>query len=159
VSPQYNSIPDPFTGLRNESEISNYTIELADRIGDLMDMSQFPLVLGGDCGILLGSALALKRRGRFGLLFIDGHTDLLTPATSPTGGVAGMDLAIVTGTGPTDLPSIEGLIPYFQPEDVALLGFRWPVPGDGSTAQPQLPMSSFPFPIPCSTILTNAIAL
>jgi arginase len=108
-------------------------------------MSQFPLVWGGDCSILLGSALALKRRGRFGLLFIDGHTDLLTPTTSPTGGVAGMNLAIVTGSGPIDLISIEGLIPHFQPEDVVLLGFRWPKPGKGSTAQPLPPMSSFSF--------------
>jgi hypothetical protein len=41
VPPEYNFIPDPFTGLRNESEISNYIIELADRIGDLMACPSF----------------------------------------------------------------------------------------------------------------------
>jgi arginase len=74
---------------------------------NLLDQCCFPLVLGGDWSILPGSALALKRRGRFGLLFIDGHTDLLTPTTSQTGGVAGMDLSIVTGEDVAGLGSID----------------------------------------------------
>ena len=41
----------------------------------MLDAGEFPFVLGGDCSILLGTTLAFRRRGRYGLLFIDGHTD------------------------------------------------------------------------------------
>lgn len=142
--PPYDPNLDPQTGLRNAASIRRYSLELAERVGDLLDQSRFPLVLGGDCSILLGSALALKRRGRFGLLFIDGHTDLLTAATSQSGGVAGMDLAFVTGMGTDELTSIDGLKPYVQPEDVVVFGFRLPEPGEASPAQPKPPMLSFP---------------
>ena len=138
--PAYDSALDPQTGIRNADAIRRYTIELADRIGELLDQLRFPVVLGGDCSILLGSALALRRRGRFGVLFIDGHSDLLTPSTSESGGAAGMDLAIATGTGPDELTSIEGLKPYVQAEDVVVFGFRWPEEGEASSAQPQAPM-------------------
>jgi len=56
-----------------------------------------PLVLGGDCSILLGTTLALRRRGRFGLLFIDGHADFYQPEVEPKGEAASMDLAFATG--------------------------------------------------------------
>ena len=65
--------------------------------GDLLDRGRFPLVLGGDCSLLLGPTLALRRCGRFGLVFLDGHEDLLTPETSQSKDVAGMDLALACG--------------------------------------------------------------
>lgn len=143
-APPYDPTLDPRSGIRNASSLRSYTIELAERVGTLLDGSCFPLVLGGDCSILLGSALALRRRGRFGLLFLDGHTDLLTPATSQTGGVAGMDLAIVTGTEVGELASIDELRPYVRPEDVAVFGFRWPKETDETSGQPRAPMLSLP---------------
>ena len=142
--PPYEPELDPTTGIRNATAIRSYSIRLANRVGELLDSSQFPLVLGGDCSILLGSALALRRRGRYGLLFIDGHTDLLTPAVSTTGGVAGMDLAIAIGEGLGELTSIEDSKPYFRPEDVVVYGFRWPGKDIASPAQPLAPMRSFP---------------
>lgn len=81
-------------------------------------------MLGGDCSILLGPMLALRRRVRFGLVFIDGHHDLLLPSTSQTGGAAGMDLALVLGYGPPALSNLRDLGPLAQPEDVILLGPR-----------------------------------
>jgi arginase len=142
--PRYSPEFDLRTSMRNAAAIRNYTVQLADRIGGLLDQSWFPLVLGGDCSILLGSALALRRRGRFGLLFIDGHTDLLTPETSATGGVAGMDLAMATGSGPDALTAIDHLKPYVQSEDVVLFGFRQPQEDTASPALPEEPMHSFP---------------
>jgi arginase len=144
ASPPYLAAIEPSTGVRNADGICAYTVDLADKISDLLERSKFPLVLGGDCSILLGSALALKRRGRYGLLFIDGHADLLTPETSETGGVAGMDLAIATGTGPSRLISIESLGPYFLPEDVVVCGFRQPEPETMSPGLPAAPMRSLP---------------
>ncbi|MFT4111149.1 arginase family protein [Silvibacterium sp.] len=142
--PSYDQRPDPFTGVRNELAIRSYALEFAERMGSLLDSASFPLILGGDCSILLGSSLCLKRRGRFGLLFMDGHTDLLTPETSESGGVAGMDLAIVTGTGTDALTSIDGLKPYVRADDVVVFGFRWPQQQDPSPAHPKPPMLSLP---------------
>jgi arginase len=82
-------------------------------------------VLGGDCSILLGNLLALRRSGRrHGLLFLDGHADFYQPAASQTGQAADMDLALSTGRGPVILTDIEGLRPLVRDEDVALLGHR-----------------------------------
>jgi arginase len=122
--PVYDARVDPEYKVLNPYSISSYTRLLAERVGSLLDDGRFPLVLGGDCSILLGCALALKRRGSFGLAFVDGHSDLLTPQTSRTGGVAGMDLALITGTGPDLLTNIDGLRPYFRQEDVVQLGCR-----------------------------------
>lgn len=144
VPPPYDPAIDHNIGVRNAASLRSYTIELAERINCLLEQSYFPIVLGGDCSILLGSALALRRLGRYGLLFIDGHTDLLTPATSQTGGAAGMDLAMVTGTGPSELTSIDGLGPYLHHEDVVVCGFRWPAIEATSPAQPKAPMLSLP---------------
>lgn len=144
VPPAYAEAIDPATGMRNARQLRQYSVELADRIEALLAEEQFPIVLGGDCSILLGSALALRRRGRYGLLFIDGHTDLLTPEHSDTGGVAGMDLAMVTGTGPVELTDIEANRPYIQPDDVVAFGYRWPAPDEVSTAVPPGSMVAMP---------------
>ena len=85
---------------------------------------EFPLVLGGDCSILLGNMLGLRRRGEPALIYIDGHTDFYLPEQSTSGGAAGMDLAFVTGWGPDALTNIEGLMPYVREERVAALGNR-----------------------------------
>src|SRR5687768_12772687 len=65
----------PGQGVANAGGLSAYTPRLADRIGRLVEAEKFPLVLGGDCSILLGAALAMRRMGRFGLAFLDGHSD------------------------------------------------------------------------------------
>jgi arginase len=141
--PKYGSSIDPTTKLRNASAIRQYSIQFADRLASLLDERRFPVVLGGDCSILLGSALALRRRGRYGLLFIDGHSDLLTPESSQSGGVAGMDLALATGTGPEMLTAIEFPAPYVQPSDVVVFGYRFPTPNERSPDAPHPPMTAF----------------
>ena len=141
--PKYGSTIDPSTKIRNASAIGEYSIQLADRLGSLLDEGRFPVVLGGDCSILLGSALAIRRRGQYGLLFIDGHSDLLTPETSQSGGAAGMDLALTIGTGPAILTEIESSAPYIQPSDVVVFGYRLPTPNERSPAAPHPPMTAF----------------
>lgn len=124
VPPPYSPTRDPQTGIRNVEAIRAYSVELSGKIGEVLDSERFPLVLGGDCSILLGSALALRKRGRYGLFFIDGHQDFLSPATSRTGGAAGMDLALATGRGPEVLTDFDGLRPLVRDEDVVLFGYR-----------------------------------
>lgn len=144
IPPAYAEARDPVTGVRNTRQLCQYSVELADRVEALLADGQFPIVIGGDCSILLGSALALRRCGRYGLLSIDGHTDLLTPEHSDTGGVAGMDLAVVTGVGPDELTDIEARKPYIQPDDVVVFGYRWPAPDEVSMAMPPEAMGAMP---------------
>jgi arginase len=147
LPPPYTDSIDSETKVRNARAIHDYSLALAERIRQLLDGAFFPIVLGGDCSILLGSGLALRRRGRSGLLFIDGHSDLLTPESTATGGAAGMDLALVTGTGPRLLTSIDGLTPYIRPADVVLLGYRLPDPKSQSIALPVEPMTALPLSV------------
>ncbi|MFD5571839.1 arginase family protein [Streptomyces cadmiisoli] len=122
--PAYDPRRDPVTGVLNSDALARYSVRLADAVGDVLDSGRFPVVLGGDCSILLGNLLALARRGRHGLLFLDGHTDFYQPSAEPTGEAASMELALVTGRGPRPLTDLEGRGPLVRDEDVAALGFR-----------------------------------
>ena len=90
----------------------------------MLSRGAFPVVLGGDCSILLGSLLALRRRGRYGLLFLDGHADFAHPSVTRLGEAASMDLALATGRGPRVVADIEHRGPLVRDDDVALLGYR-----------------------------------
>jgi arginase len=120
----------PGDGVCHAEAIGWYSRRLADRIGALVDAGEFPLVLGGDCSILLGSALALARmRTRdelpYGVVYVDGHSDFRHPGNaSYVGAAAGEDLALATGRGQPDLTDLEGLRPYVRDEHVVLLGIR-----------------------------------
>jgi arginase len=115
----------PGDGVFNAAAMSGYSRRLAGRLGELLDAGRFPLVLGGDCSIVLGAALALRRRGRYGLAFLDGHSDFRHLGNSPrVGAAAGEDLALVTGRGQADLTDLDGRRPYVRDEDVAVLGIR-----------------------------------
>jgi arginase len=115
---------DAQTKTMNAGAIARYTHDLADAVGSLLDGGEFPVVLGGDCSIVLGPALALRRRGRYGLLFIDGHADFFQPEADPYGEAASMDLAFVTGHGPTLLTEFEGYVPLIRATDAVAFGFR-----------------------------------
>ncbi|GIJ45642.1 hypothetical protein Val02_25280 [Virgisporangium aliadipatigenens] len=119
----------PGDGVAHAEEIARYSVRLADRINEMLDAGEFPVVLGGDCSVLLGAGVALGRRqGRHGLVFVDGHSDFRHPGNaSYVGAAAGEDLALVTGRGQADLTGIEGRRPYFRDVDVVVLGIR---PGD-----------------------------
>jgi arginase len=123
--PPYDPRRDPANGLLNAPRIRDFSIMLADIVGPVVTRGSFPVVLGGDCSILLGNLLALRRTGRrHGLLFLDGHADFYQPQASSTGQAADMDLALSTGRGPDILTDIEGLRPLVRDADVAVLGPR-----------------------------------
>jgi arginase len=112
------------TDVTNAAGIADFAMRLAERVGDALDRGERPLILGGDCSILLGSMLALRRRGRFGLVFIDGHADFYSPEKELNGEAASMDLALVTGHGPDALVSLDGWRPLVRESDVVLFGYR-----------------------------------
>ena len=122
--PSGRDVRDPDTQVLNAGTIVAWTPDLADAVGTVLDAGDFPVVLGGDCSILLGPMLALRRRGRFGLLFIDGHADFFQPEADPSGEAASMDLAFVTGYGPALLTDIEHRRPLVRAKDVAVVGYR-----------------------------------
>ncbi|WP_433511988.1 arginase family protein [Nonomuraea sp. CA-143628] len=125
VPPRYVATWQPGDGVRNGPAIAAYARKLADRVAAVRESGAFPIVLGGDCSILLGPALALRERGRYGLAYLDAHADFRNLGNSPyVGSAGGESLALVTGRGDDYLTDIGGLRPYVADEDVIVLGVR-----------------------------------
>ena len=128
--PPYDDRRDPETLLLNPGGIASFSRDLADAVAAVLDAGEFPVVLGGDCSIVLGCLLALRRRDRHGLLFLDGHADFYQPEAEPNGEVASMELALATGRGPAILSDLDGRGPLVRDTDVVVFGRR-----DGSEAE------------------------
>ena len=121
----YSDVRDPQTGVMNPQPLRVYSISLADEVGALLGNGEFPIVLGGDCSLLLGSILALRRRGRYGVLYIDGDADFYQPEASPLRGAASAsDLAFATGRGPDVVCDLEGRRPLVRDGDVTVFACR-----------------------------------
>jgi arginase len=120
----YNSKRDPSTHIMNAEAIKMFSIQLAQVVETEIIKKRFPIILGGDCSILLGTLLGLRHANRHGLFFIDGHSDFYQPQASITGEVADMDLAVVSGRGPEILTNIDNLKPLVRDEDVVVFGYR-----------------------------------
>jgi len=111
---------DPDTGVIGAVEVRRASMAIASRVREVLEARECPLVLGGDCTLLLGVFQALPRGS--GLWFVDGHADFLDGESSPTGEAADMDLAILTGHGPPGLLEQGGAL--LDPAAVVLLGHR-----------------------------------
>jgi arginase len=111
---------DPDTGIVGAVEVRRAAIAIASSVRELLDVRKRPLVLGGDCTLLLGVFQALPHGS--GLWFVDGHADFLDGESSPTGEAADMDLAILTGHSAPGLIAADG--PLLDPAAVVLLGHR-----------------------------------
>lgn len=95
------------------------------RMLEAVDPGAFPIVLGGDHSISIGSVPGAARGRRVGVIWVDAHTDLNTPDTSPSGSVHGMPLAALCGLGDARLAAR-----VVQPEDVVIIGARSVDPGE-----------------------------
>jgi arginase len=121
----YSPVRDEATGILNPRALAVYSSQLADALTGLLDAGEFPVVLGGDCSIVLGAMLALRRRGRYGLLYIDGDADFYQPEVNPLDGAASAsDLAFATGRGPAVVCDLEGHGPLVRDDDVVLFASR-----------------------------------
>jgi arginase len=90
---------------------------------------RFPLVLGGDHSVAVGTVAGVSHAYRqqdkkIGVIWVDAHADMNTPETSPSGNVHGMPLACCIGEGPAELTGILGYAPKVQPRNVVLVGIR-----------------------------------
>ncbi|WP_194924299.1 arginase family protein [Catenulispora pinisilvae] len=111
--------------LRNQDAIIDHSRRLAQRIGKIRAEGDAPLVIGGDCSLLIGCGLALRPTGRYGLVHLDGHTDFRNPGNSDAcAALAGEDLAALIGRHWPAIADIDGLGPYFDPADTVHAGCR-----------------------------------
>lgn len=130
-SAPYDPVRDRVTGLLNGRAIHHLSRAVASVVAAVVDAGRVPLVLAGDCSVILGGLLGLRqasrrdrRSARPGLMFVDGHVDFYQPAASPTGEVADMDLALATGRGPEVLAGLDSNSALVRDEDVVAVGAR-----------------------------------
>ncbi len=102
---------------------------LADRVTRSLKGRRFPLILGGDhsiaIGTIAGAARHFKNKNqRMGVLWVDAHGDMNTPETSPSGNIHGMPLAASLGEGISALVKVGGFSPKIEPQRCALVGIR-----------------------------------
>jgi len=124
MPPAYSAKIDEDSGVLNGVKIKEYSLELSKALDLQISSDNFCVVLGGDCSVLIGIALSLRKKGTYGLMFIDGHTDFVWPEYSSSKAAAAMELAIVTGNGNEKLSNIELLSPYVRENDVFCVGNR-----------------------------------
>ncbi len=110
-------------------EITATCTKHAEMVVKTLELGKFPLVLGGDhsvaAGTMAGVAEFYRRQNqKVGLIWIDAHSDINTPETSPSGNVHGMPLAALLGLGPTDLGNIYNFSPKVSRENCVLVGVR-----------------------------------
>jgi arginase len=110
-------------------QIAETCTTVAEMVDGALGSGKFPLVLGGDHSIAVGTVSGVsqhfhRRHERLGLIWIDAHTDMNTPESSPSGNVHGMPLACCIGQGPPELTGIFGYSPKVDPNNVVLVGIR-----------------------------------
>jgi arginase len=111
------------------SEIAETCARTAEAVIATLEEGAMPLVLGGDHSLAAGSVSGVaefyRRRGeKIGLIWIDAHSDINTPETSPSGNVHGMPLAALLGLGPEPLSNLRGFAPKVAAENTVLIGVR-----------------------------------
>ncbi len=114
---------------RFKPQILSVCTTLAGRVKEILDEDNFPLVIGGDHSIAMGTVAGAAahfrdRNQEMGLIWFDAHGDMNIPGVSPSGNIHGMPLAHLLGRGDPDLANILGFSPKVNPEKVALIGIR-----------------------------------
>jgi len=111
--------------LKNLPEVIAVSEALAARVHAAAEAGHFPLVLGGDHSLAIGTLAGLTRHyRRLGVIWVDAHSDLNTPDTTPSGNIHGMSLAVGLGKGDARLTAISGDGSSISPEHVVLIGAR-----------------------------------
>lgn len=111
------------------NEIAETCQEVAHRIYQSLEAGYFPVSLGGDHSIAIGTQAGVSkfyrdREQAIGCIWLDAHADMNTPETSPSGNVHGMPFAATLGFGPEALSKIFGYAPKIQPQHCVLIGAR-----------------------------------
>ncbi|WP_078414845.1 arginase [Priestia abyssalis] len=116
---------DTDTNLKNLKAVADATEKLSQKVDEIVRLNQFPLVLGGDHSVAIGTlAGAAKHSDSLGVIWYDAHGDLNTAETSPSGNIHGMPLAVSLGIGHPALTNIGGYTPKVKPENIVIIGAR-----------------------------------
>ncbi|MZQ85040.1 arginase [Paenibacillus sp. 5J-6] len=111
--------------LKYLAEVIDVNTRLAEQVSNVVEQGQFPLIIGGDHSIAIGTLAGLSEHySNLGVIWIDAHSDLNTADTSPTGNIHGMSLAISLGMGHPLLTSIKGEQAKVKAENIVLIGSR-----------------------------------
>ncbi|BFT70374.1 arginase [Paenibacillus sp. P36] len=111
--------------LKYLAEVIDINTRLAEQVSKAAEQGQFPLVIGGDHSIAIGTLAGLSGHyTNLGVIWIDAHSDLNTAVTSPSGNIHGMSLAISLGMGHPLLTGIQGDQAKVKPENIVLIGSR-----------------------------------
>src|ERR1700761_3532672 len=110
-------------------EITETCTKAAEMVALALQEGTTPVVLGGDHSVAAGTVSGVsefyrREKKKIGLIWIDAHSDINTPETSPSGNVHGMPLAALLGLGPDPLANIFGFSPKVAPENTVLIGVR-----------------------------------
>jgi arginase len=110
-------------------EITDTCTRAAEMVLRSLEEGMTPIVLGGDHSVAAGSVSGVaefyrRENKKIGLIWIDAHSDINTPETSPSGNVHGMPVAALLGLGPESLSNILGFSPKVAPENTVLIGVR-----------------------------------
>lgn len=111
--------------LRNLGAVVESCTQLAERVKSAVEKENFPLILGGDHSIAIGTLAGLAHRYKnLGVIWYDAHADMNTEETSPTGNIHGMPLAVAMGLGHESLTAIGGAMPKIKAENLVIIGAR-----------------------------------
>jgi arginase len=124
-------VVDKESNLRNLDLVAEKSAKLAVRVDEIIQSGSFPLILGGDHSIAIGTLAGVtKHYKNLGVIWYDAHGDLNTAETSPSGNIHGMPLAISLGVGHSLLTEIGGFSPKVNPKNVVIIGARSLDPGE-----------------------------
>lgn len=126
-SPTVETKTAKHTSLLYADEIIRVCDTLARRVEKVVQAGDFPLVLGGDHSVAMGTIAGIARGtggARMGVIWVDAHADFNTTDTSPSGNIHGMPLAASCGLGDPKLTAIGGINPKVRPENVVIVGLR-----------------------------------
>ncbi|QBK25019.1 arginase [Ureibacillus thermophilus] len=111
--------------LLNLEEVLDVSEQLAKKVDEVIEQGRFPVILGGDHSISIGSIAGIRKHYQnLGVIWFDAHTDINTPETTPSGNIHGMPLAINLGLGDERLINIAKGAPFLKFENVVIIGAR-----------------------------------
>ncbi|WP_020006411.1 arginase [Salinicoccus albus] len=124
VDPVHHSVKEE-AGLLNFEEVKDFNIELAEEVDNSVELGRFPLILGGDHSLSIGSIAGISSYyENMGVIWFDAHGDLNDSGSSPSGNIHGMPLAISCGLGHDSLVNLHHPDVKVKHENVVLIGVR-----------------------------------
>jgi arginase len=143
--------PTPWTppkdGVRHLEEVVAWNRAVFERVAAVLAAGQFPLLMGGDHCLAIGSISAIAKHCRFTkkklrVIWFDAHTDVNNESISPSGNVHGMPVSVLLGQGPKSLVGWSGQGAALGPDDIDFIGIR-SVDADEKQAIKRLGLSVF----------------